>query len=103
MLHPAGRMVARFPIRTSIAIWLQVYELLRDNLYHIYKYIEECSLPKYFTIERLREVARQCLLTLRTLHQQAPTSAVPLTNPSLPGLGCVFTPRRLLPRDAKGS
>ena len=26
-----------------------VYELLRDNLYHIYKYIEECKLPQYFT------------------------------------------------------
>lgn len=47
-----------------------VYELLRDNLYHIYKYIEECALPKYFTVERLREVARQCLLTLQCLHQQ---------------------------------
>ena len=23
-----------------------VYELLRDNLYHIYKYIEECKLPR---------------------------------------------------------
>ena len=70
-----------------------VYELLRDNLYvsrsrsrfvisarltydgghfshryHIYKYIEECSLPKYFTPPRLREVARQCLLTLECLH-----------------------------------
>mmetsp|Transcript_56265 Transcript_56265/g.147766 ORF Transcript_56265/g.147766 Transcript_56265/m.147766 type:complete len:552 (-) Transcript_56265:47-1702(-) len=47
-----------------------VYELLRDNLYHIYKYIEECQLPKYFTVERLREVARQCLLTLQCLHKQ---------------------------------
>jgi len=47
-----------------------VYELLRDNLYHIYKYIEECQLPKYFTTERLREVARQCLLTLQCLHKQ---------------------------------
>ena len=45
-----------------------VYELLRDNLYHIYKYIEECHLPKYFTTERLREVARQCLQTLAVLH-----------------------------------
>lgn len=48
-----------------------MYELLRDNLYHIYKYIEECGLPKYFTVERLREVARQCLLTLKSLHSQA--------------------------------
>eukprot|EP00326_Haptolina_ericina_P004421 CAMPEP_0181211450 /NCGR_PEP_ID=MMETSP1096-20121128/23790_1 /TAXON_ID=156174 ORGANISM="Chrysochromulina ericina, Strain CCMP281" /NCGR_SAMPLE_ID=MMETSP1096 /ASSEMBLY_ACC=CAM_ASM_000453 /LENGTH=568 /DNA_ID=CAMNT_0023302847 /DNA_START=52 /DNA_END=1758 /DNA_ORIENTATION=+ len=47
-----------------------VYELLRDNLYHIYKYIEECQLPKYFTVDRLREVARQCLLTLQCLHSQ---------------------------------
>ena len=46
-----------------------VYELLRDNLYHIYKYIEDCSLPKYFTVDRLREVARQCLLTLQCLHK----------------------------------
>jgi len=45
-----------------------VYELLRDNLYHIYKYIEECSLPKYFSCERLREVSRQCLQTLAVLH-----------------------------------
>jgi len=45
-----------------------VYELLRDNLYHIYKYIEECALPKYFTAERLREVSRQCLQTLAVLH-----------------------------------
>ena len=47
-----------------------VYELLRDNLYHIYKYIEECRLPKYFTVERLQEVARQCLRTLQCLHKQ---------------------------------
>uniref|UniRef100_A0A7S2NG04 Protein kinase domain-containing protein n=1 Tax=Haptolina brevifila TaxID=156173 RepID=A0A7S2NG04_9EUKA len=46
-----------------------VYELLRDNLYHIYKYIEECHLPKYFTVERLREVSRQCLKTLEVLHE----------------------------------
>jgi serine/threonine protein kinase len=45
-----------------------VYELLRDNLYHIYKYIEECKLPKYFTADRLREVSRQCLQTLCVLH-----------------------------------
>lgn len=45
-----------------------VYELLRDNLYHIYKYIEECRLPKYFTLERLRVVARVCLQTLECLH-----------------------------------
>jgi len=45
-----------------------VYELLRDNLYHIYKYIEECQLPKYFTPDRLREVSRQCLQTLAVLH-----------------------------------
>jgi len=45
-----------------------VYELLRDNLYHIYKYIEECHLPKYFTPERLRAVSRQCLKTLEVLH-----------------------------------
>ena len=43
-------------------------QLLRDNLYHIYKYIEECALPKYFTAERLREVSRQCLQTLAVLH-----------------------------------
>ncbi|EOD40754.1 hypothetical protein EMIHUDRAFT_454192 [Emiliania huxleyi CCMP1516] len=47
-----------------------VYELLRDNLYHIYKYIEECRLPRYFTVERLRHVAKQCLLTLQCLHQR---------------------------------
>jgi len=47
-----------------------VYELLRDNLYHIYKYIEECKLPKYFTVGRLRRVAHQCLLTLECLHNQ---------------------------------
>jgi len=46
-----------------------VYELLRDNLYHIYKYIEECNLPKYFTTDRLREVARQCLQTMAMLHK----------------------------------
>jgi len=46
-----------------------VYELLRDNLYHIYKYIEECKLPKYFTMERLQHVAQQCLLTLECLHK----------------------------------
>jgi len=46
-----------------------VYELLRDNLYHIYKYIEECNLPKYFTTDRLREVSRQCLQTLAVLHE----------------------------------
>ena len=46
-----------------------VYELLRDNLYHIYKYIDECRLPKYFTVERVQEVARQCLSTLVCLHK----------------------------------
>jgi len=46
-----------------------VYELLRDNLYHIYKYIEECKLPQYFTVDRLRAVAKQCLLTLEALHR----------------------------------
>ena len=46
-----------------------VYELLRDNLYHIYKYIEECKLPRYFTMERLQQVAKQCLLTLSSLHE----------------------------------
>ena len=46
-----------------------VYELLRDNLYHIYKYIEECKLPQYFTVDRLRMVAKQCLLTLEALHR----------------------------------
>eukprot|EP00316_Scyphosphaera_apsteinii_P020151 CAMPEP_0119315070 /NCGR_PEP_ID=MMETSP1333-20130426/34355_1 /TAXON_ID=418940 /ORGANISM="Scyphosphaera apsteinii, Strain RCC1455" /LENGTH=639 /DNA_ID=CAMNT_0007320299 /DNA_START=127 /DNA_END=2047 /DNA_ORIENTATION=- len=46
-----------------------VYELLRDNLYHIYKYIEECKLPKYFTVERLKHVAYQCLCTLACLHK----------------------------------
>jgi hypothetical protein len=56
-----------------------VYELLRDNLYHIYKYIEECNLPKYFTTDRLREVARQCLQTCA-----APPPAPPPAPPSAP-------------------
>ncbi len=60
------RLLNVFYFRETLFI---VYELLRDNLYHIYKYIEDCSLPKYFTVDRLREVARQCLLTLQCLHK----------------------------------
>jgi len=60
------RLLNCFYYRETLFI---VYELLRDNLYHIYKYIDECRLPKYFTVERVQEVARQCLSTLSSLHR----------------------------------
>lgn len=45
--HPPG---TRLPLLLNVFYFREtlfiVYELLRDNLYHIYKYIEECKLPR---------------------------------------------------------
>ena len=39
-------------------------ELLRDNLYEFSRYNREQGAEPYFTIPRLRRVARQCLQAL---------------------------------------
>ena len=42
--------LSRLPLLLNVFYFREtlfiVYELLRDNLYHIYKYIEECKLPR---------------------------------------------------------
>jgi hypothetical protein len=45
-----------------------VCELLRDNLYEFYKYNRESGQELYFTMERLKKVAKQCLIALRYIH-----------------------------------
>ena len=45
-----------------------VCELLRDNLYEFYKYNRESGDPFYFTLRRLRRIARQCLVALDYAH-----------------------------------
>jgi serine/threonine protein kinase len=46
-----------------------VCELLRDNLYELYKYVS-CSPPMqpYFTLPRVRSIAHQCLVSLAFIH-----------------------------------
>ena len=38
---------------------LQVCELLRDNLYELYKYISKSDWTPYFTLPRVRSIAHQ--------------------------------------------
>ena len=52
---------------------LIVPELLRENLYEWGKHVRESrgtahELPTYFTLPRLRRIARQCLAALRFVH-----------------------------------
>jgi hypothetical protein len=46
-----------------------VCELLRDNLYELYKYVS-CtpSMQPYFTLPRVRSIAHQCLVSLAFIH-----------------------------------
>eukprot|EP01114_Cavostelium_apophysatum_P014224 TRINITY_DN3637_c0_g1_i1.p1 TRINITY_DN3637_c0_g1~~TRINITY_DN3637_c0_g1_i1.p1 ORF type:complete len:849 (+),score=219.09 TRINITY_DN3637_c0_g1_i1:168-2549(+) len=45
-----------------------VTELLRDNLYEFYKYNLESGDELYFTLDRLKRVAKQCLVALEFVH-----------------------------------
>ena len=48
-----------------------VCELLRDNLYELYKYISKSDWTPYFTLPRVRSIAHQCLTALAYLHSLA--------------------------------
>ena len=43
-------------------------ELLRDNLYELYKYISRSDWTPYFTLPRVRSIAHQCLTALAYIH-----------------------------------
>ena len=43
-------------------------ELLRDNLYELYKYISKSDWTPYFTLPRVRSIAHQCLTALAYIH-----------------------------------
>ena len=45
-----------------------VTELLRDNLYELYKYINRSDWVPYFTLPRIRAIAYQCLTALAFIH-----------------------------------
>ena len=45
-----------------------VCELLRDNLYELYKYISKSDWTPYFTLPRVRSIAHQCLTALAYIH-----------------------------------
>ena len=45
-----------------------VCELLRDNLYEFSRYNREAGCEPYFTLPRLRRIAKQCLDALRFVH-----------------------------------
>ena len=45
-----------------------VCELLRDNLYELYKYIQRNDWTPYFTLPRIRAIAHQCLTALAFIH-----------------------------------
>jgi serine/threonine protein kinase len=45
-----------------------VCELLRENLYEVYKYNRQSQKELYFTIPRLQKVAKQCLIALKYIH-----------------------------------
>lgn len=45
-----------------------VCELLRENLYEVYKYNRQSQRDLYFTIPRLQKVAKQCLVGLKYIH-----------------------------------
>ena len=45
-----------------------VCELLRDNLYELYKYISRSDWTPYFTLPRVRSIAHQCLTALAYIH-----------------------------------
>lgn len=43
-------------------------ELLRDNLYEFYKYNRESGEEFYFTMDKLKKIAKQCLIALEYIH-----------------------------------
>jgi serine/threonine protein kinase len=45
-----------------------VCELLRDNLYEFYKYNRNSGDELYFTLPRLKRVAKQCLMAMSYIH-----------------------------------
>ena len=45
-----------------------VCELLRDNLFELYKYVGRSSWAPYFTLPRIRLIAHQCLAALAFTH-----------------------------------
>ena len=45
-----------------------VCELLRDNLYELYKYMKASPMQPYFTLPRIRSIAHQCLIALAYMH-----------------------------------
>lgn len=46
-----------------------VCELLRDNLYELYRYVScSPSMQPYFTLPRVRSIAHQCLVSLAYIH-----------------------------------
>ncbi len=68
-----------------------VCELLRDNLYELYRYISKSKWATYFTLDRVQSIAHQALTALEYMHSlnlrarpaptSAPISARPLTMP----------------------
>jgi hypothetical protein len=45
-----------------------VTEILKDNLYEFYKYLNDNSMAKYFTLKRLQNITKQILTCLDFLH-----------------------------------
>ena len=45
-----------------------VGEILKDNLYDFYKYLNENNLENYFTLNRMQKITKQILICLDYLH-----------------------------------
>ena len=63
--HHVLRMFDFFYFKEHLFI---VCELLRDNLYELYKYISKSDWTPYFTLPRIRSIAHQCLTALAYIH-----------------------------------
>ena len=63
--HHILRMLDFFYYKEHLFI---VCELLRDNLYELYKYISRSDWTPYFTLPRVRSIAHQCLTALAYIH-----------------------------------
>ena len=59
------RMYDFFYFREHLFI---VCELLRDNLYELYKYVAKSGWPPYFTLARVRSIGRQMMTALSYIH-----------------------------------
>ena len=64
--HHVLRMLDYFYFREHLFI---VTELLRDNLYELYKYIANSDWTPYFSLARIRGIAHQCLTALDFIHR----------------------------------